>query len=78
MAENVVLLGAATKELIESFFGLVSSGGLSYSSEEQQRRLPGFISDLWHQAKHSPSLTAQSRAETVLFSEAVAGRAICT
>ena len=32
---NVVLLGASTKEHIESLFGLFSSGGLSYSLEDQ-------------------------------------------
>ena len=74
---NVVLLGAATKELIESFFGLFSSGDLVYSLEEKQRRLLNFILYLLHQAKHSPSLTVQSRVETALLSEAVAGRAIC-
>ena len=34
-AENIVLLGAATEELIESFFGLLFSGDLVYYLEEQ-------------------------------------------
>ena len=61
--ENVVLLGAATEELIESFFGLFFGGDLVYSLEDHQRRLLGNILDLWHLANHSPSLTAQSRAD---------------
>ena len=72
-----MLLGAATEELIESFFGLFFSGDLVYYLEEQRRRLRGIISDIFHQDKHSPSLIVQSRAETALFSEAVAGRATC-
>ena len=42
-AENIELLGAATEELIESFFGLFFSGDLVFSLVEQQRRLSGFI-----------------------------------
>ena len=66
-AENVVLQGETTEELIESFFSLFFSGSLVYYLEEQQRRLPSRISDLWHWANHSPSLTVQFRAETTLF-----------
>ena len=46
-AEKVVLLDATTEELTESFFGLFFGGDLVYSLEEQQRRLPGIISDIW-------------------------------
>ena len=42
--EDVVLLGAAKEELMESFLACYFSGGVIYSLEELQRRLSSFIS----------------------------------